>query len=298
MKMHTLKLSLILTLTFLSSTVLAVQTNRPQNQKEISVEEIIQKFATAESENKAARNNYTFTQDVDAMTLGEAGSITGRFRRTSEIVYDNLGNRIEKITFFPPSTLQVGVTQQDLDDIGGVQPFALSLEDLPKYQVTYMGKDRIDELDLYVFEVKPRRMEKGERYFQGRIWVDDQDFQIVKAAGQGVPEDEDNQFPRFESYRENIDDRYWFPTYVYADDVLEFKRYSIRFRLIIRYTKYKKFSGTIRLLDEGEMVNEEDVKSAEKKKKPEEEKDKKPEGEKDKKPEESTPPPKKPVRKP
>ncbi|MCI0485516.1 MAG: hypothetical protein L0229_02840 [Blastocatellia bacterium] len=290
--MRTLKLFLILALTLPSSTVLAVQNNSAQNKQQLSVEEIIQRFATAESENKAARNNYTFTQDVDIMTLGEAGSITGRFRRTSEIVYDDIGNRVEKITFFPPSTLSgATISQDDLRDLGGVQPFALSLEDLPRYQVDYVGKERIDELDLYVFEVKPKRIEKGERYFQGRVWVDDQDFQIVKAAGKGVPEDEDNRFPGFESYRENIDGRYWFPTYVYADDILEFKRSSIHVRMIVRYTKYKKFSTDIRLLDEGEVADEEDVKSAEK--------NKKPEGEKDKKPGESNPPPpKKPVRKP
>jgi hypothetical protein len=241
---------------------LSAQTSQKAPKPQPSVEEIIRKFAAAESENKIARNQYTFTQDVDVMTLGEAGSITGRFRRTSDIVYDDLGKRFERISFFPPSTLQVTFTAADMQDLAGVQPFALSTEDLPKYQIDYVGKEKIDELNLYVFEVKPREFRKGERYFQGRIFVDDEDLQIVKVAGQAVPEDDNNKYPRFETYRENIDGRYWFPTYTYADDVLQFKRNPVRLRMVIKYTNYKKFSTDIRLTDEGGAANDDDSKPA------------------------------------
>ena len=238
---------------------------RAQTPQQPDTAEIIRRFAEAESANKIARNNYTFTQDVDLMTLGEAGSITGRYKRVSDIVYDNLGNRIERISYFPPSTLAVGVTQEDLQDLAGVQPFALTTEDLPKYQVTFTGKERIDELTTYVFDVKPKQIRKGERYFEGRIWVDDQDLQIVKVAGKAVPETSDNKFPRFETYRENIDGRYWFPTYVHADDVLEFKSGPIHLRMTVRYTNYKKFSTNVRLADEGEIATEENEKPVQKK---------------------------------
>ncbi len=248
------------TLALACAPAFAQQTGQP------NIDEIIRRFAAAESTNKAARNNYTFTQDVDIITLGEANSITGRFHRISDIVYDDLGNRIEKITFFPPSTAKITVSQEDMQDLAGVQPFALGTEDLPKYQLTYTGKEKIDELDTYVFEVKPKEIRKGERYLQGRIWVDDQDLQIVKVAGQSVPEVGDQKFPHFESYRENIDGRYWFPTYVIADDVLEFKNGSIHARFNIRYTNYRKFSGRIRVTDEGEAATEEDVKNANKNK--------------------------------
>jgi hypothetical protein len=228
-----------------------------QTAQQPPVEEIIRRFAQAESANKLARNNYTFTQDVDMMTLGEAGSITGRYKRVSDIVYDNLGNRVERISHFPPSTLAVTVTQEDLQDLAGVQPFALTTEDLPKYQVTYLGKEKIDELSTYLFEVRPKQIRKGERYLEGRIWVDDLDLQIVKVAGKAVPETAQNKFPRFETYRENIDGRYWFPTYVYADDILEFKNNPVHLRMTVRYTNYKKFSTDIRLADEGEIAPEE-----------------------------------------
>lgn len=255
---------LVLTLIIACSSASAQQT-KPSEKVQPGIDEVIRRFAAAETENRIARNNYTFTQDFDLKTIGEAGSVTGRFKRVSDIVFDDRSNRIEKITFFPPSTLtSLQITTEDMQDLAGVQPFALATEDLPKYQIDYFGKEKIDELSTYVFDVKPKRIVKGERYFQGRIWVDDEDLQIVKAQGQAVPEVDEQKFPRFESYRENIDGRYWFPTYIYVDDVLEFKRGPVHMKMVVRFTNYKKFGGRIRIADEGQAASEEEVKAAEK----------------------------------
>jgi hypothetical protein len=209
-----------------------------------------------------------FTQDFDVRTIGEAGSVTGVFRRVSDIVFDDRGNRFEKITFFPASTLQaLQLRNEDMQDLAEVQPFALTTADLPRYQIDYVGREKVDELDTYVFDVKPKAFVKGERYLQGRIWVDDQDLQVVKVKGQAVPEVDDQKFPRFESYRENIDERFWFPTYIYADDVLEFKKGpSVHMRMVVRFTNYKRFSGRIRIADEGGAAGEDEVKTAEQQK--------------------------------
>lgn len=281
--------ALTLVLALICCSAFGFQGKEPQTAaQQQSTAEIIRRFAESETQNKIARSNYTFTQDIDVMTLGEAGSIIGRMRRTSDIVYDDRGVRFEKITFFPPSTLQPGqFTKEDMEDLAGVQPFALTAEDLPKYQVDYVGKEKIDELDTYVFDVKPKRLIKNERYLEGKIWVDDHDLQIVKVAGKAVPDVENQQFPRFESYRENIDRRFWFPTYVYADDVLVFKKGpDLHVRMVVRYTNYKKFTGRIRIGDEGEAASE-DVKSTEKSKtpvKPPDQQESKPELKKPKRP--------------
>ncbi|HKQ09308.1 MAG TPA: hypothetical protein VJ464_29565 [Blastocatellia bacterium] len=234
------------------------------------IAEVIRRFAAAESENKIARNNYTFTQDFDLLTIGEAGSITGRFKRVSDIVYDDRGNRIEKITYFPsPTLVELQITAEDMHDLAGVQPFALTTEDLPKYQIDYVGKEKVDELNTYVFNVKPKQFVKGERYFEGRMWVDDQDLQVVKVQGQAVPEVGNQKFPHFESYRENIDGKYWFPTYIYADDVLDFKKGpSVHMRMTVRFTNYKKFGGRIKVLDDVDVNDEENKRNNDKSKTP------------------------------
>jgi hypothetical protein len=257
----------VLILTLACSSVLAFQTKSSQTQPP-AISEVVRRFAEAETQNRIARNNYTFTQDFDVLTIGEAGSVTGRFHRVSDIVFDDRSNRIERITFFPPSTLTaLQITNEDMQDLAGVQPFALAAEDLAKYQIDYFGKEKVDELNTYVFDVKPKSMVKGERYLQGRIWVDDEDLQIVKVKGQAVPEVGEQKFPHFESYRENIDGRFWFPTYIYVDDVLEFKKGpAVHLKMVVRFTNYKKFGGKIRIADEGEAASEEQVKAAEKNK--------------------------------
>jgi hypothetical protein len=235
----------------------------------IPVAEIIHKFAQAETDNKNARSYYTFTQDYHVMTVGLGGNVSGDFHRISEIVLDDRGNRFEKITSFPVPTLEnLQITNEDLQDLAGVQPFALTLEDIPKYQIDYVGTERIDELNTYIFEVKPKKMKEGERYFQGRIWVDDRDLQVVKAAGQAVPQVKGQAFPHFETYRENVDGKYWFPTYTYADDVLEFKEGpGIRMRMVIRLTNYRKFTTDIKIA--GGAPADEDQKDSSGTKKPE-----------------------------
>jgi len=232
--------------------------------KDLPIDEVIRRFAAAETENKEARKNYAFTQDFDITTIGEAGSVTGRHHKMSDIVLDDRGNRVEKITYFPPPTLRdMSLTREDECDLANVQPFGLTTDVLPKYQIDYIGKEKVDELNTYVFDVKPKRLVKGERYLQGRIWVDDVDLQIVKIKGKAVPDDDRNKYPNFETYRENIDEKYWFPTYVYADDVLDFKNNPVHMRMVVKFTNYKKFTTGIRVADEpGEVAKPDDVKKS------------------------------------
>lgn len=215
------------------------------------IQEVIQQFAKAESENRSARINYTFTLDYKLVELDAAGSEAGHFNRVSQIKLNDRAQSYEKIIYYPPSTLSlVRITNEDIQDSLGIQPFALTEEDLPKYRIEYLGRERLAELDTYKFEVKPRRVNSGERYLDGRVWVEARDLQIVKVAGIAVPETNDQKFPRFETYREKIEG-HWFPVYTYADDVLRFKRSPpAHVRMTIRYSGYKKFRSTVCVVGE------------------------------------------------
>jgi hypothetical protein len=218
------------------------------------VEEIIRQFTANESRLAQEYKSYLFKQDIRMQTFGSGDVVTGEFRRVSEIIVNDKGQREERITFFPPPTLQLTITQADYKDFAGIHPYALTQEDLPKYKVTYLGRERVDELDTFVFDVQPAKppdpKKALERFFQGRIWVDTQDLMIVKNAGQSVPETEDERFPRFETYRENIAKGLWFPTYTYADDNLEFKWGTVHMRMVVKITDYRRFSGGIQVIEE------------------------------------------------
>jgi hypothetical protein len=235
----------------------AISTEPPS----VPVEQIIQHFAEREAEFKRERDNYTYTQTFVVQTIDFSGQPDGEYRMTSDIVFSTTGKRYDKVTYAPPSTLQrVSLSEQDFADLQNVQPFVLTTNELPKYDITYVGRQRVDELTTYVFEVKPKKIEKNQRYFQGRIWVDDKDLEIVKTYGKAVPDilkhNEENFFPRFETYRENIEGHYWFPTYTHADDVLHFSSGDIRIRMTVRYKDYKRFRVTSRILLPGEAEEE------------------------------------------
>jgi hypothetical protein len=215
----------------------------------IPAEQIIQKFSQHESEFRKERDNYTYTQTFVMQTVDFDGYPDGEYRMTSDILFTPDGKRYEKVTYAPPPTLtRITMSQQDLNDLKNIQPFVLTTEDLPKYNVTYVGRQVIDELHAYVFDVGPKKIEKNERYFQGRVWVDEKDLQIVKSYGKAVPDimkkNNENIFPHFETYRENITGPYWFPTYTHADDTLHFTSGGVRIRMTVKYPNYTRFGSS------------------------------------------------------
>jgi hypothetical protein len=223
-------------------------------------QEIIQKFAAKETIFREARNNYTYTQDVTVQTL-DGSTPDGEFRQVWDITYDDKGRRLENVTFAPQNTLtRILMTKEDFDDIRNRLPFVLTTEDVPLYDTLYVGQQHVDEIDTYVFDLAPKQIEKGKRYFQGRIWVDNHDFQIVKTCGKSVPDfrsgkhkrpEDENLSPKFVTYREQIDGQYWFPTYTRADDILHFTGNDVHIREIIKYTRYRRFGSKTKITFEG-----------------------------------------------
>jgi len=236
---------------FLGAAILLIQLVIPSwsaegDLTEEQVQEIIQKFAAKEAEFARARENYTYRQTVRVQELDESGRTVGNFEVVSDIVFTPDGKRTERVLRAPVPTLHLQITPEDEQDLRNVQPFVLTTENLPKYYVRYLGKQTLDEIPCYAFAVKPKEMEKGERYFEGIIWVDDLDLQIVKTYGRGVGllrGNSDNQFPKFETYRQQIDGKYWFPTYTSSNDVLMFQSGPQPIKMLVLYEDYKQFKS-------------------------------------------------------
>ncbi len=215
----------------------------------VNPDEIIRKFAAKEAEFAQARNNYTYRQSVKLQELDPGGNPTGgQWELVEDILFSLEGKRIEKVVYAPVQNLQnIILTPEDEQDLRNVQPFVLTTAEIPDYDVKYLGREKVDEIGCYTFSVKPRKMVQGKRYFEGEVWVDDRDLQIVKTYGKGVGvirKSSDNQFPKFETYREQVDGKYWFPTYTRADDTLHFKNgESQRIRMVVKYQDYKRYEG-------------------------------------------------------
>ncbi len=209
------------------------------------VDQIIRQVAQHEAEFKLARDNYTYDQEV---LVEDVSPNQGEFRLNSEIVFTPAGKRYEEVTYAPaPSLVDFDLSPEDMKDLENIQPFVLTTEELPKYDVQYVDTEKVDELTTYVFRIAPKRIEKNQRYFQGMIWVDNKDLAVVKSDGKAVPDLKNNLFPRFVTYRENIEGSFWFPTYTHADDVLHFQSQDTHIRMTVRYKNYKRFGSTVKI---------------------------------------------------
>jgi hypothetical protein len=243
----------------------------------IPPEEIIKKFEAKESVFREALNHYTYRRTVRVQTIDDGGKVDGEYYQVDDVIFTPDGRRTEKVVEAPANTLQrIAMSPADFQDIEERLPFVLTTQDAGQYDVKYVGRQKVDQVDCYVFDVAPKEMLKGKRYFQGKIWVDSEELQIVITNGKNVPDDlrkghEDLSTP-FTTYREEIDGENWFPTYTKGDGVLHFTGGSgymaedVRVRQTVKYTDYKKFGTTSTILYNGEDIsNKPDAKPEEKK---------------------------------
>ncbi len=231
----------------------------------IPPEQIIKEFAAKETEFQDALNHYTYRREARVQTLDDDNKVDGEWYEVDDVIFDPSGARTEKVVFAPASSLtRVMMSPSDLQDIQHGYPFVLTTADVPKYNITYVGRQKVDELECYVFDVAPKMIEKHERYLDGRIWVDATDLQIVVTNGRMVPDDtkrgEEDLHPPFMTWRQQIDGHYWFPVYTKGEGVLHFSGgygymgQDVHIRDVVKYTDYKRFGSTSTIFYNGQDI--------------------------------------------
>ena len=210
------------------------------------IETIIKRFAQKESDFSRARQNYIYRQITKMNEMDPSRKrVIGKYETTSDWVFVD-GKRTERLVYAPPQTLQnLLLEPEDLQDMRDTLPFVLTSEELDSYYVRYLGHELVDEVPCFVFAIKPKRNEPGKRYFAGTAWVDDQELQIVKTYGRpmGKKRSAGSQYPKFETYRAQVDGKYWFPTYTVSTDTLVFDSSVVPIKMTIKYQDYKRFGA-------------------------------------------------------
>jgi hypothetical protein len=234
-------------------------------------DEIISKFAAKESEFQEALNHYTYRRVARVQTIDDDNKVDGEWYEVDDVIFDPSGKRTEKVVFAPGSTLQrVMMTPSDLQDIQRGYPFVLTAEDIGQYNVKYVGRQKVDEVDCYAFDVSPKQILKGKRYLLGRIWVDTSDLQIVVTNGRMVPDDtrkgNEDLHPPFMTWRQQVDGHYWFPVYTKGEGILHFSgghgyaSEDVHMKDTIKYTDYKRFGSTAKIIYDGKEISTPDAK--------------------------------------
>ena len=247
-------------------------------QPSIPVAQIIKEFTAKETLFSEALDDYTWTRSVRVQSLDDDGHPNGQYYQVVDIYYTPEGERMERVTDAPVGKLydttcssdnptcngEIMMTEKDFSDIEQRLPFVLTTQDAAQYDITYLGQQKVDQIDTWVFEVKPKALEKNKRYFQGRIWVDQKEHQIVVTDGKNVPDDlrpnhMDLTLP-FITYRQMVDGKYWFPVYTVGEATLHFVAGhgylsdNARLRETVKYTNYHQFRTSIRVLYNGQDI--------------------------------------------
>jgi hypothetical protein len=228
-------------------------------------EQIIRQFAAKESKFQQALNHYTYRRVARVQTIDDDNKVDGEYYQVDDVIFDSTGKRIEKTVYAPESTLnRLILMPSDLYDIQHGYSFALTTEEIAQYNVKFVGRQKVDEIACYVFEVSPKVIEKRHRYLDGRVWVDSTDLQIVVTNGRMVPDDtrhgNADLHPPFMTWRQQVDGEFWFPVYSKGEGILHFAggrgymAQDVHIRETIKYTDYKQFGSTMKIIYEGQDI--------------------------------------------
>jgi hypothetical protein len=213
--------------------------------------DIIKRFAQKEDEYMLARTHYTYRRTVRIQEFGPDGQPAGEYVMVTEPARDVDGKLFEKVVERPHTTLlRMFLRSEDLEGLNRVPPFPLTAGQLSKYELKYLGKEQVDEIDCYMFQTKPKTVERMKAYFDGIVWVDAKYLEVVKTYGRWVNDQGEVHpmaalpFGVFETYREYVDGKYWFPNYSRSDATLKLKELEIPVRIVIKWTDFKVMGGT------------------------------------------------------
>lgn len=215
-------------------------------------EEIIRKFSQKEDQYMTARTGYGFRKTIRIDEFDPQGKLVGQYLSASEQIRAANGRIVSRVIEHPQNSLHlVTLEPEEVKELDRIPPFPLNSSQLAKYDLKYIGDEQIDEILCYIFQVKPKGVDRANAYFEGVIWVDAKYLEVVKTYGKWINELGDVKianmpFTTFETYRENVDGKYWFPNYQRSDQTVHLKDADYPVRLVIKWSEFKPLppSGT------------------------------------------------------
>ena len=223
---------------------------QPEAPPSLPPAQIIAAFTKKEDLYRAQRPLFSYRRTIRIQEFGPDGRPSGEFNATYEAVRAGNGQLYEKALAAPESSLQyMQFEPEETHFFTSIPAYPLTTDQLSRYDVQYLGTEKVDEIDCYIFQVRPKTLDRQRPLFDGVIWVDQKYLEVVKTYGKWVTDlgpmhPANLPFSIFETYRENVEGKYWFPNYSRSEDVYKLKDREINVRVTIKWTDFKPFPPT------------------------------------------------------
>jgi len=220
---------------------------QPEAPPSLPPAEIIKAFSEKEQLYVSARPQYSYRKTIRIQELGSDGRPAGEYIATYDGARAGDGKLYEKAVSAPETSLEYLQFEPDeVQLLTRIPAFPITPSLLPKYNVQYLNTETVDEVDCYIFQVSPKTLDRQHPLFDGVIWVDQKYLEVVKTYGRWITDLGEMHPPSlpftiFETYRENVDGKYWFPNYSRAEGVYKMKNRDVPIRVTIKWTNFKPF---------------------------------------------------------
>jgi hypothetical protein len=228
--------------------VVGIETEAPPS---LPPAQIIERFSKKEELYEGTRPTYAYRKTIRIQEFGPNGRAAGEFTATYDAVRSSDGKLYEKALAAPQSTLEyLQFEPEDVQKLTRLPMYAVTARELPKYNLQFLSSEKVDEIDCYIFQVSPKTLDRQHALFDGIVWVDQKYLEVVKTYGQWITDlgplhVPSLPFDMFETYRENVEGKYWFPNYTRSDGVYKLKDRDVPIRVTIKWTDYKPFPDVV-----------------------------------------------------
>lgn len=204
-------------------------------QTRMTAQDFIRALTVKEAAFAKALGNYGYTVDAHVETLA-GDTVDGEYHQVSILKFDADGPKREPILTTVNTLKRIRFTDRDVEALRDA--FTLTPDRVSTGDIVYSGRQKVGEINAALFDVLPRNPSAEIRGFEGRAWVRASADAVMRLCGRS------NATPiapmRFEVIRALVDDQYWFPVSIRADEEAQVgKEDKVHVRVTVTYSNYR-----------------------------------------------------------
>jgi hypothetical protein len=200
----------------------------------MSAPDFIHRVSAKEAVFAHALANYGYKVEATIQTL-QGDTVDGEYRHVSTLSFDASGPKREVAEGSINTLTRIKFADRDIEALRDA--YVLTADRVSAGDIAYSGRQRMGEINASLFDIMPRNATADVRGFEGRAWVRARDDGVMRLCGRS------SSAPiapmRYQVVRALVDDQYWFPVSIRADEDARIGKETVRVRVTVKYSNYK-----------------------------------------------------------